>query len=185
LPASSHDRDGGKGDNTMNIVTKAIDQTEQLLGHSPHPAIVMLPLGAFVVSNIADGLAMATGDCRYDGTAEVSMAIGLASSVVAGATGLRDYAFIPSDRQPNHQIATKHAIGNMLVGGLFTASYLMRRGERLRGEQPCLTSRLLGLAGGVLGLYTSWLGGRLVEELGEGVQPVHARLEEHSHAHIY
>ena len=169
----------------MNVVTQAIDQTERLLGHSPHPAIVMLPLGAFVVSNIADGLAMATGDCRYDGTAEVSMGIGLASSVVAGATGLRDYAFIPSDRQPNHRIAMRHGIGNMIVSGLFTASYLMRRGERLRGERPCLTSRMLGLAGGALGLYTAWLGGRLVEELGEGVQPVQARLEDRAHAHSF
>ena len=40
----------------MDPITKAIDKTEELLGHSPHPAIVALPLGAFAVSNVCDGL---------------------------------------------------------------------------------------------------------------------------------
>ena len=31
-----------------------IDKTEELLGHSPHPAIVALPIGAWSVSNVSD-----------------------------------------------------------------------------------------------------------------------------------
>src|SRR5258708_1441703 len=61
----------------ISPVTTLIDKAEELLGHSPHPAIVALPLGAWTVSNVCDGLALATGDDRYDDAARVSMAIGL------------------------------------------------------------------------------------------------------------
>ena len=46
-------------------ITGLIDKAEDLLGHSPHPAIVTLPIGAWAVSNICDSLALLTGDDRY------------------------------------------------------------------------------------------------------------------------
>ena len=39
----------------MDPITKAIDKTEELLGHSPHPAIVAVPIGAWTVSVVCDG----------------------------------------------------------------------------------------------------------------------------------
>jgi uncharacterized membrane protein len=100
------------------------------------------------------------------------MGIGLVGAAGAVLTGLRDYSFIPKDRQPNHDIATRHALGNAVVGTLFTASYLLRARNEQAGRRPGLPARLLGLAGGSLMLYTAWLGGKLVEELGEAVKPV-------------
>ncbi len=91
-------------------------------------------------------------------------------------TGLRDYSFIPQER-PSHEVATSHGLGNALVGSLFTASYIMRARDYEAGERPSLLSRLLGLAGGSLALYTAWLGGVLVEEYGEAVKPVIERRE--------
>lgn len=164
----------------MELITKAIDKFEDLLGHSPHPAVVALPLGAFAVSNICDGLALATGDDRYDDVAGTSMAIGLVGAAVAAATGLRDYGFIPPDRQPNHDIATTHGLGNAAVGTLFAASYILRTRDRHDGRRPGIASRLLGLAGGALAVYTGWLGGKLIEEYGESVQPVMERWSEES-----
>jgi hypothetical protein len=58
-------------------ITGLVDKAEELLGHSPHPAIVALPIGAWSVSNVCDALALATGNERYDDAARVSMAIGL------------------------------------------------------------------------------------------------------------
>ncbi len=156
----------------MGFLTKPIDQLENVLGHSPHPAIVMLPLGTFVASNVCDVLAVATGKKAYDDAARISTAIGLVGSVAAAATGIRDYGFIPPDRQPNHRVATTHGLGNALVGTLFAASYVLRDRAHRAGRRPGPSARLLGLAGGALGLYTGWLGGKLVEEYGEGVQPV-------------
>jgi uncharacterized membrane protein len=159
----------------MEIMTRAIDGLESLLGHSPHPAIVALPLGAFGVSNASDVLGLVTGDERFDQAAEVSMAVGLIGAAGAAVTGLRDYGFIPPDRQPNHDIATTHALGNMAVGTLFATSYILRLAGRARGESPSLLARGLALCGGALAVYTGWLGGKLVQELGEGVQPVMER----------
>lgn len=156
----------------MGFLTAPIDKLEELLGHSPHPAIVMLPLGTFAASNVCDVLALATDEPRFDDAARISIAIGLVGAVGAMATGLRDYGSIPPDREPNHEIATTHGIGNAIAGTLFAASYLMRDRARRDGRRTPVGARLLGLAGGALGMYTAWLGGKLVTELGEAVQPV-------------
>jgi len=39
----------------------------------------------------------------------------------------------------------------------------------------------LALAGGGLSLYTAWLGGKLVEEMGEGVNPMMEQMSRHEH----
>ncbi len=153
-------------------ITLAIDRTEELLGHSPHPAIVAVPLGAFAVSNVCDILGLVSGDDRFDDTARLSMAIGLVGAAGAMLTGVRDYGYIPTDRQPNHQIATAHGLGNAVVGSLFVTSYVLRSRDHAAGRRTGLASRLLALTGGALSLYTAWLGGKLVEEYGEAVQPV-------------
>ncbi len=160
----------------MSLVTESIDALEDWMGHSPHPAIVTLPLGAFAVSNLCDVLGTVTRSRRLDDVAQVSMAIGLVGAVGAAATGLRDYGQIPDDRQPNHDIATTHGIGNAAVASLFAASYLLRRGRWQQGRRPGATARVLALAAGGLAVYTGWLGGKLVSELGESVQPVMDRM---------
>ena len=156
----------------MDPITRAIDKTEELLGHSPHPAIVALPLGAWAVSNVCDGLGMLTGDERYDDAARMSMAIGLIGAAGAALTGVRDYGYIPADREPNHSVATTHGLGNAVVGSLFVTSYVLRTRDHAAGRRTGMLPRLLALTGGALSLYTAWLGGKLVEEYGEAVKPV-------------
>ena len=156
-------------------VTGAIDKTEELLGHSPHPAIVAFPIGAWAVSNICDGLALATGEDRYDEAARISMGLGLIGAAAAMVTGIRDYAAIPKDR-PSHDVATAHGLGNALAGSLFVSSYILRDRDRQAGRPASLLARSLALAGGGLALYTAWLGGKLVAEYGEGVKPVMDRM---------
>ena len=156
-----------------------VDKTEDLLGHSPHPAIVAVPIGAWTVSNICDGLALLTGNRRYDDAARLSMAIGLVGAAGAVVTGLRDYSYIPKER-PSHAIATKHALGNAVVGTLYATSYVLRIRDQKSDRPTSLLARVLGLAGGGLSLYTAWLGGVLVEEHGEGVKPVMERMEDES-----
>jgi len=152
-------------------VTGFIDWTEKLLGHSPHPAIVTVPIGAWTVSNVCDCLAMATDDDRYDDAARVSMAIGLIGAAGSIVTGVRDYSAIPQDR-PSHDVATAHALGNAVVGTLYATSYVLRVRSHADGRPTSLMARALALTGGALSLYTAWLGGVLVEEYGEAVKPV-------------
>lgn len=156
----------------MDPITTAIDRTEELLGHSPHPAIVALPLGAFAVSNVCDVLGGVTGEERFDDAARLSMGVGLVGAAGAVLTGVRDYGYIPPDREPNHSVATTHGLGNAVVGTLFFTSYVLRSRDHAAGRRTGAMARLLSLAGGALSLYTAWLGGKLVEEYGESVKPV-------------
>ncbi|MCA1684879.1 MAG: DUF2231 domain-containing protein, partial [Planctomycetia bacterium] len=167
-------------DPIISPITGLIDKVEELLGHSPHPAIVTVPIGAWAVSNIADSLAILTGDDRYDDIARVSMAVGLVGGVGAAITGLRDYSFI-DPKKPSHDTATAHGLGNAVVMSLFTASYLIRQRDHSAGRPAGLLSRALALSGGSLALYTAWLGGVLVEEYGEAVKPVMNAQDDHDH----
>ena len=159
----------------MDPISKVVDKAEELLGHSPHPAIVSVPLGAFVVSNVCDGVALLTGTDDYDKAASISMAVGLVGAAGAVVTGLRDYGYIPPDRHPNKDVATTHGLGNAVVGSLFVASYVLRTRDQAEGRRTSAAARLLALAGGALSMYTAWLGGKLVQEYGEAVKPVMER----------
>ncbi len=160
-----------------DLISQGIDKVEELMGHSPHPAIVAVPLGAWAVSNVCDGLAMLTGDDTYDDAARLSMAVGLAGASVAVVTGIRDYAKIPKDR-PSHDVATAHGLGNAVVSTLFGISYIMRMKAHAEGRRTSLPARVLAIAGGGLMLYTGWLGGKLVEEMGESVYPAMEKIEQ-------
>ncbi len=178
----------------MQPMHDVLHKSREALGHSPHPAVVLLPAGAFVASNLCDAMGLLTGNRAYDDAARVSIGIGLTGAVAAAVTGVHDYSHIPDDAE-SHGVATTHALGNSVVGSLFTASYLLRDRARQSGRRPSLAARMLSLAGGGLALYTAWLGGVLVENYGEGVEPVmarrrrghplEARWPEHEHDHGY
>jgi uncharacterized membrane protein len=165
----------------MDPISYVIDKTEELIGHSPHPAVVAVPLGAWTVSNVCDGLAMATGESAYDDAARISMAVGLIGAAGAVVTGLRDYSEIPKER-PSHTVATTHGLGNGLAVSLMVASYVMRVKDHAAGRRTGVAARLLALTGGGLSMYTAWLGGKLLEEMGEGVKPVMDRLSREEQA---
>lgn len=161
----------------MEPLIKLIEGIEGRIGHSLHPAIVAIPLGAWSVSVISDTLGLLTRQHQYDDSARISMAIGLAGAAGAIVTGLHDYSYIPRKR-PSHPVATRHAMGNAVVATLFTTSYILRTRRSQVGQRPGFLSRVLALAGGALSVYTGWLGGKLVEEYGEAVQPVMKQLQE-------
>lgn len=103
------------------------------------------------------------------------MAVGLVGTAAAAITGLHDYAMIPRER-PSHKVATTHALGNSVVGTLFVASYVLRARAHAAGRRPGSLARLLALAGGGLTMYTAYLGGELVANYGEGVEPLHGKV---------
>ncbi len=155
----------------IDPIEPAIDKIRDLIGHSPHPAIVMVPLGCWSFSNLCDGLALITGEEKYDDAARLSMGVGLIGAAGAVLTGLRDYSAIPKDR-PSHKVATAHALGNSVAASMFVGSYLMRSLDHQAGRRASLASRLIAIGAGGLSMYTAWLGGVLVENFGEGVEPV-------------
>jgi uncharacterized membrane protein len=51
---------------------------------------------------------------------------------------------------------------------LYAASWLMRRGAP---QEPMTIAYVLSFAGGIIALFTGWLGGELVDRLSVGVDP--------------
>ena len=153
----------------MDPISFVIDKIEEVMGHSPHPAVVAVPIGAYTVSNICDGLAAATGDKSYDDAARISMAVGLVGAAAAAVTGLRDYSRIPRER-PGHDVATAHGLGNAVATSMMAASFILRVRDHAHDREAGVVSRALALGAGGLSLYTAWLGGKLIQELGEGVK---------------
>ena len=155
----------------VDPVTYVIDRIEDLMGHSPHPAIVTVPIGAYTVSNVCDGVASLTGDKTYDDAARISMAIGLVGAAAAAVTGFRDYSRIPTDRGDDaHSVATSHGIGNAVATTMMAASFILRVRDHAHDREASVASRALALGAGTLTLYTAWLGGKLISEYGESVK---------------
>jgi uncharacterized membrane protein len=155
----------------MGPLFNLLEKIEGKLGHSPHPAIVPLPLGAWTVSAIADLLGLVTRHRSYEDTARVSMGIGLTGAAGAVVAGLHDYSYIPRER-PTHAIATTHALRMVTAAALFTTSFILRERSHQAGHGPGWIARALALGGWGIMLSAAQLGGVLVEEHGEGVKPV-------------
>ena len=137
----------------------------KVLGHPVHPMLVVFPLGLLVTSVVYDGLFLATKKADHAKTAHKLIGAGVLGGLVAAASGLVDWAAIPSGTRAK-RIGTSHAIGNVVLLALFGASWKLRRSEP---ENPSRAALSLSVAGMMLGNITTWLGGELVYRLGVGV----------------
>jgi len=125
------------------------------LGHPLHPAVVQLPIG-FWTSSLALDLV------KNEDAADLLVALGLASSVPAMATGAAQWFDATGDMQPR-RLGALHAMVNTAAAGFYAASLIARKqGNRSTGVALATTGFLLVNAGG-------WLGGDLAYDLGIGV----------------
>lgn len=131
-------------------------------GHPFHPALVTVPIGAWVASFVfdlgshwsADATTFATG-------ARWLIAIGIVGALVAAVVGFLDLLAIPTGT-PARRTAVKHMVLNLTVTGLFFVSSLLRDGEGPVGW-ALVTLSVVALA--LLGA-SGWLGGKLTYRYG-------------------
>jgi nitrite reductase/ring-hydroxylating ferredoxin subunit len=124
------------------------------LGHPLHPALVQLPVGAWVSSAILDLL---PGQRR---AATVLVAVGTASALPAAISGANDWASLSREQR---RVGLVHAMANALGLSLYAGSLV----ARLRGRHGAgRTLGYLGLAAANGGAY---LGGHLAYKYGAGV----------------
>jgi len=154
----------------MSLFVNIIEKIEAKVGHSLHPAVVSIPIGAWTVSAISEFLALMTKKSSFDDSAKISTAVGLAGASASLLTGLHDYSYIPKNR-PSHSIATTHALGNITATALFATAFVLRI-PCGNGKLTQTIARLLTFCGTIVIVYTGWLGGKLVEEQGEAVLPI-------------
>ena len=127
------------------------------LGHPAHPAMVLLPAGAFMSASTLDFVP------RTGSAVPVLIATGIATSVPAAAAGLADWSELHPQQQ---RVGLVHAAANGIGVAFYTASLL----ARLRGRP--VSGRVLGLAGlSAIGVG-GYLGGHLAYRQGAGVNHI-------------
>ena len=122
-------------------------------GHSAHPMLVQLPIGAWVSAGWLDCLP------RTERSAAVLTGVGIVSALPAVAAGLVDYASL---NQQQRRVAVVHATANALALACQIASLQQRRAGRLRRGQ------WIGLAGTATLTLGGLLGGHLAHRLPPG-----------------
>jgi nitrite reductase/ring-hydroxylating ferredoxin subunit/uncharacterized membrane protein len=136
------------------------------LGHPVHVAVSDVPVGAWTVSLVLDTLEMIGISKSFRPGADGATAVGLATAMVAAATGLADWSHTSGGAR---RLGVVHGIGNVVAAGLYAASLVARvTGNRATGL------KLSGLGYGLV-LFTSWAGGELSHKCGIGVN--HAAFE--------
>ena len=140
----------------------------KLAGHPVHPMLIVFPLGLLGTSVIFDGIALARRDIRFATASFYMLPAGAIGGLTAAVFGLLDWLGIPAGSRAK-RIGLLHGGGNVVVTGLFSTSWLLRR-RRVTDfpDAPAMTLSVLGLG---LALVTGWLGGELVDRLGVGVDP--------------
>jgi nitrite reductase/ring-hydroxylating ferredoxin subunit/uncharacterized membrane protein len=136
------------------------------LGHPLHPALVQLPIGAFVSAAVLD---LVPGGRKG---ATTLIAVGTASATPAIAAGLVDWSQMTKDRR---RVGLVHATANAVALGFYVGSLLARlSGRPARG-------RALAFAGLSMASAGAYLGGHLAYSQGGGMNhaaPEVARLPE-------
>jgi nitrite reductase/ring-hydroxylating ferredoxin subunit/uncharacterized membrane protein len=130
------------------------------LGQPLHPALTDIPVGAWSVAAVCDGLELC-GMTRYRETADVAVTIGALGAVGAAVTGLADWSDTTGEPQ---RLGMLHAILNTAALTAYAASAVARRsGARDFG----IAAAFGGYA--VMSLST-YLGGELAFGLQLGVK---------------
>src|SRR5512133_1540936 len=142
-----------------------MESRAKLFGHPIHQMLVVFPLGLLAMAVVFDLVSLALAQGYWSETAYPMIAAGVVTGLLAAPFGAIDWLAIPSGTRAK-RVGAIHGLGNVVVVGLFAASWL------LRYDQPTVPgwgSFSLSLIAVLLALFTGWLGGELVDRLGIGV----------------
>jgi uncharacterized membrane protein len=137
----------------------------EFLGHPIHQMVIVFPLGLLATATTFDVIGARTRNRNLLRASHYMVSTGLLTAVGAAIPGAIDFFSIPANTRAK-KIGLLHGIGNLIVAGLFTASWAQRR---RRPARPTRAAIALSVTGTALALVTEWLGGELVDRLGVGV----------------
>jgi nitrite reductase/ring-hydroxylating ferredoxin subunit/uncharacterized membrane protein len=153
-------------DGLQEAVHAALDDAGQLkdllhgvwLGHPLHPALTDIPVGAWTVALMLDAIGGVTGNDKFAGAADAAIAVGLLGAAGSAVTGLADWSETDG---PARRVGVVHAILNVVATGVYTASFILRKGRRREGIA-------LSMIGYAIASGSAYLGGHLVfgEQIG-------------------
>jgi uncharacterized membrane protein len=142
-----------------------MESRAKLFGHPIHQMLIVFPLGLLAMAVIFDLFALGLEDGYWSEISYWMMAAGIVTGLLAAPFGFIDWLAIPRGTRAK-RIGAVHGLGNVLVVLLFALSWVIRRDAP---QEPETLALALSFAGGVMALFTGWLGGELVDRLSVGV----------------
>ena len=126
------------------------------LGHTLHPALTDVPIGAWLSASMLDFL----GGAGSRAASQRLIGLGRLAALPTAVTGVNDLADVHT---PVRRVGALHGLGNLTALVLFSASYVSRR----RGRHAAGVA--LSSAATAIALGTAYLGGHLSLTRGIGV----------------
>jgi nitrite reductase/ring-hydroxylating ferredoxin subunit/uncharacterized membrane protein len=137
------------------------------LGEPLHVVLTDVPVGAWTVAMVFDGLDFIRSRREFELAADTSIAIGLAGAIGAAATGVTDWSDVDP---PARRIGLIHGLLNIGATALFTTSLL------LRAKKSRTAGRISAALGYAVMSYAAHLGGTMVYEHRVGVDQTDGEL---------
>lgn len=136
----------------------------QMLLHELHPSVVHAPLALLPTATVADLIAVASGDPAWERVGRRLWIAGAASAVFAGVAGLAASQEVRMKDPHARDMVFLHGAGNAVITLSALGVAFWRQSNRPSVGQCALA---LGAIAGAL--YTATLGGKMVYELGVGI----------------
>jgi nitrite reductase/ring-hydroxylating ferredoxin subunit/uncharacterized membrane protein len=133
--------------------------------HRMHPAIIIVPLGAWTTAAVFDvlgGLSSGQDRLSYRKGADASVALGLVGALPATVTGLADWVDLYNHRR---RVGMAHALLNTTAWACYSVSLALRM---MNSDRRGTARALAGLGYGLV-MAGGALGGELVYTLGVNV----------------
>src|SRR5689334_17573491 len=129
------------------------------LGHPIHQMLVPFPFGLLATSVIFDIIYLIWGNPTMVVVSYWMVVAGIIGAVAAAPFGLIDFLAIPSNTRAK-SVGAFHGIGNVIVLGLFVASWYLRYSATgINSYRPSTAALALSFIGFALAGLTGWLGG--------------------------
>ncbi len=151
----------GGGGKTKRSIRNALFGT--WLGHPLHPLIVVVPAGAWAMTEVLDVLEAVTGDKGYGRAADVTVVTGMAGALLAVTSGLNDWRFTSGKTS---RLGLVHGASNLAGVAAMGLSMAMRM-TGSRGAARVLSTLGLGVTA-----VAAYIGGELVYAEHVGVSHV-------------
>jgi uncharacterized membrane protein/nitrite reductase/ring-hydroxylating ferredoxin subunit len=139
--------------------------------HPLHPILVSFPIAFFFGTLVFDVLGFANENDRFTSTALYLNVAGVVMAVIAAIPGLIDYLYTVPPKSSAKKRATKHALLNVGMLGLFSIALAYRLNEDT--PSPAILLSLEGL-GVTMMTFAGWMGGTLVHRNQIGIDPRYA-----------
>lgn len=130
------------------------------IGEPLHVILTDIPIGAWTVALVFDGLELVSKRREFATAADASIGIGLVGGVCAAVTGVTDWQDADA---PARRLGMIHGLLNLSAAGLFATSLVFRKRKSRTGGRI-----LAGLGFGVM-TYAAHLGGKMVYDYRVGV----------------